>query len=95
MSTDTIAWLTDIHLNFLDAHAREQFYQCAMETGADKILITGDIAEAKDVCKLLSEFSKYANTANIFCIRVITITILVALLMFVKKFVPYVSKIVN
>jgi predicted MPP superfamily phosphohydrolase len=61
MSADSIAWLTDIHLNFLEAAARAQFYTHVMETGADKILITGDIAEAKDVCELLAEFSKYTN----------------------------------
>lgn len=56
-----IAWLTDIHLNFLKADARMQFYQRIMETNADSILITGDIAEAKDVCELLLEFSAYTN----------------------------------
>lgn len=54
-----IAWLTDIHLNFLEPDARAQFYKRVMETAADSILITGDIAEATDVCELLSEFSTY------------------------------------
>jgi predicted phosphohydrolase len=61
MSLDSIAWLTDIHLNFLEAAARAQFYTHIMETGADKILITGDIGEAKDVCELLTEFSRHTN----------------------------------
>ena len=56
-----IAWLTDIHLNFLEIEARSQFYNRVMETNADKILITGDIAEAKDVCELLQEFSQHMN----------------------------------
>lgn len=56
-----IAWLTDIHLNFLKADARMQFYQRIMENDVDRILITGDIAEAKDVCELLVEFSTYTN----------------------------------
>lgn len=56
-----IAWLTDIHLNFLKVEARKKFYQQVIETGADKILITGDIAEAKDVCEILQEFSTYTN----------------------------------
>ncbi|WP_240920616.1 metallophosphoesterase [Legionella longbeachae] len=56
-----IAWLTDIHLNFLKVEARKKFYQQVIETGVDKILITGDIAEAKDVCEILQEFSTYTN----------------------------------
>lgn len=56
-----IAWLTDIHLNFLKVEARKKFYQQVIETGADKILITGDIAEAKDVCEILQECSTYTN----------------------------------
>jgi len=49
MSTDKIIWLTDIHLNFLKAAERVQFYNRVVEIDADKLLITGDIAEAKDV----------------------------------------------
>ncbi len=56
-----IAWLTDIHLNFLKVEARKKFYQQVIETGADRILITGDIAEAKDVCEILQELSTYTN----------------------------------
>lgn len=56
-----IAWLTDIHLNFLKTEAREKFYQQVMETSAESILITGDIAESKDVCELLTEFCTYIN----------------------------------
>ena len=61
MNTNKIAWVTDIHLNFLEANARALFYQRVVETDADKILITGDIAEAKDVCELLTEFSMYTS----------------------------------
>lgn len=52
MDNNQIAWLTDIHLNFLKPAERVQFYNRVAETDADKILITGDIAEAKDVCDL-------------------------------------------
>lgn len=58
MVNNKIAWLTDIHLNFLKPVARVQFYNRVAEAGADKILITGDIAEAKDVCEILDEFSQ-------------------------------------
>ena len=44
MNTHKIAWLTDIHLNFLETEARKIFYQSINETSADAILITGDIA---------------------------------------------------
>lgn len=61
MNTDKIVWLTDIHLNFLKAAARVQFYKRVAGTYADKILITGDIAEAIDVCEILDEFSRHVN----------------------------------
>ncbi len=57
MSTNKIAWLTDIHLNFIKNDARNKFYQSISKTDADAILITGDIAEATDLCEILSEFS--------------------------------------
>lgn len=62
MDSNKIAWLTDIHLNFLKPAARVQFYERVAEGDPDKILITGDIAEAKDVCEILDEFSKHMNT---------------------------------
>lgn len=61
MNTDKIAWLTDIHLNFLDVKARKIFYKNIHEASADSILITGDIAEANDVCELLSEFNMHTS----------------------------------
>ncbi|MBZ0282206.1 MAG: metallophosphoesterase [Anaerolineae bacterium] len=39
-------WLTDIHLNFLSPVKMEQFYRLVRGTGADSILISGDIGEA-------------------------------------------------
>lgn len=61
MNIDTLAWLTDIHLNFLKPGGRKQFYQKVAEANADAILITGDIAEAPSVCELLTEFSAYLD----------------------------------
>lgn len=43
-----IAWLTDIHLNFLSLEKRKHYYQKVQEVGADIVLISGDIAEAND-----------------------------------------------
>jgi len=57
MSDHKIAWLTDIHLNFLRSDERENFYQSITKTDATAVVITGDIAEAKDVCEILNEFN--------------------------------------
>lgn len=52
-----LAWLTDIHLNFLDVDARIEFYQKVVKANSDAILITGDIAEAPSVAELLKEMA--------------------------------------
>lgn len=56
-----IAWLTDPHLNFLKSSERETFYQQIKQAEVNSVLITGDIAESKDVCELLNEFSVNIN----------------------------------
>lgn len=43
-----LAWLTDIHLNLVDALTMERFLQSAAEQ-ADAIAISGDIAESHGV----------------------------------------------
>ncbi len=50
-----LAWLTDIHLNFLVADERQVFYQEILATDCDAVLITGDIAEAPSIVNLLVE----------------------------------------
>ena len=62
MEINKIAWLTDIHLNFLKTKERKDFYRQIDKTDADVILITGDIAEATDICEIMHEFS--ANTTK-------------------------------
>jgi predicted MPP superfamily phosphohydrolase len=57
MTINEIAWLTDIHLNFLESEARKKFYQKLSDSNTDAILITGDIAEATDICELLIELN--------------------------------------
>jgi 3',5'-cyclic AMP phosphodiesterase CpdA len=52
-----IAWLTDVHLNFLDRTGREQFAADVALTGADGVVITGDIAEAGSLVPLLEELA--------------------------------------
>jgi Icc-related predicted phosphoesterase len=44
-----LAWLTDIHLNFLRPPALEAFHDMLAETMAEAFVITGDIGEADDV----------------------------------------------
>lgn len=61
MNTNKIAWLTDTHLNFLKIEARKKFYQRIDQTDSDAILITGDIAEATDVCEILNEFTAHTD----------------------------------
>ena len=56
-----IAWLTDIHLNFLEIAARQQFYATIMTVKPELILISGDIAEAPSVCELLTEMAVTVN----------------------------------
>ncbi len=57
MEINKIAWLTDIHLNFLNINERKDFYRQVDKTDADVILITGDIAEATNICEIMQEFS--------------------------------------
>jgi predicted phosphohydrolase len=57
MEINKIAWLTDIHLNFLNFNKRKDFYRLVDKSETDVILITGDIAEATDICDILYEFS--------------------------------------
>ena len=44
-----LAWLTDIHLNFLRPPAVGAFIEMLAETEADAVLIGGDIGEGPDV----------------------------------------------
>ena len=52
-----LAWLTDIHLNFIDLARRPQFYQEIVDSTCDRVLISGDIAEAPCIKELLQELS--------------------------------------
>ena len=52
-----LAWLTDIHLNFLDADARKEFYKTIIAKNCDAILISGDIDEAPTLADKLKEMA--------------------------------------
>lgn len=54
-----MAWLTDIHLNFIDKSARQNFYQEIINTQCDSVLISGDIAEAPSLTDILNEMADY------------------------------------
>jgi hypothetical protein len=49
-----LAWLTDIHLNFLRPPAVEAFLASLADTEADAFLLGGDIGEAHDVTRYLA-----------------------------------------
>ncbi len=53
-----LAWLTDIHLNFLHTPERLLFYQKLIDCQSDAILLTGDIAEAPSLSPLLEEMAE-------------------------------------
>ena len=52
-----LAWLTDIHLNFLDATERRRFLESVKEQ-ADVVAVSGDIGESHDVVKYLQEMEE-------------------------------------
>jgi predicted MPP superfamily phosphohydrolase len=50
-----LAWLTDVHLNFLDKSGRKKFYQQIVASQVEAVLISVDIAEAPSVSDILKE----------------------------------------
>jgi predicted MPP superfamily phosphohydrolase len=42
----TLAWMTDVHLNFLEPEEREAFLRDVAARPCDAVLVTGDLAEA-------------------------------------------------
>lgn len=50
-----LAWITDIHLNFLERSQRQQFYNNIVNTNVDAVMLTGDISESSSVCDILKE----------------------------------------
>ena len=54
-----LGWLTDIHLNFLDANERKKFYQEIINTRCDSVLVSGDIAEAPSIKNILQELATF------------------------------------
>lgn len=50
-----LAWLTDIHLNFITTESRQKYYESILATDSDALLISGDIAEAPSLSDILNE----------------------------------------
>jgi predicted phosphohydrolase len=48
-----LAWLTDIHLNFVREDKIKEFCNRILESGADAVLVGGDIGEAPSVVRYL------------------------------------------
>ena len=57
-----LAWATDVHLNFLDPHGVGVFCEALAREEPDAVLITGDIAEAPSVERLLSAVAAELKT---------------------------------
>jgi predicted phosphohydrolase len=57
-----LAWLTDIHLNFLDVDGRKIYYDEIVAANCDALLISGDIAEAPSLINLLHEMAEQIET---------------------------------
>jgi len=56
-----LAWLTDIHLNFVDLSYVEGLCRRLRDEGTDAVLISGDIAEAPDVGVYLEYLDRQLN----------------------------------
>lgn len=54
-----LAWITDIHLNFIDLATRQKFYQEIIDSECDGVLLSGDIAEAPSIKNVLQELSDF------------------------------------
>lgn len=53
-----LAWLTDIHLNFLEPEGDQTFVTNLRNSPADAMLLTGDISHARDVPQRLIEIDE-------------------------------------
>lgn len=53
-----IAWVSDIHLNFVEFKGFEKFINLIQEISPDMLLIGGDIAEASDVSSYLQRLEQ-------------------------------------
>lgn len=52
-----LAWATDLHLDFVGQAGVDDLCNSIRRSGADALLITGDIATARDLCQHLAYFA--------------------------------------
>lgn len=52
-----LAWLTDVHLTFLDDVGRRQFVESVAGKSSDAVVVSGDIAESPDVAERLRDMA--------------------------------------
>jgi len=52
-STRRLAWLTDLHLNFVTPGHVDRLCRAVRDAGADAVLLGGDVGEAPDVVEHL------------------------------------------
>ncbi len=57
----SLAWATDIHLNFLSPIGVDRFGEEIAASGADAAILTGDIAEAPNLVRLLQRLADVAQ----------------------------------
>ena len=55
-----LAWLTDIHLNFVDGIARRRFLESVSDQ-SDAVAVSGDIGESHDVAAYLREMDEFVE----------------------------------
>jgi len=52
-----VAWLTDVHLNFLDDRGRRRFMKSVARQSPDAVLVGGDIGESPSVVEYLRQMA--------------------------------------
>ncbi len=62
------AWISDIHLNFLTSAGRDRFGAQLRESGADVIILTGDISEAPTLLDHLRGLQEDSAMAVLFVV---------------------------
>ena len=63
-----LAWITDVHLNFLELPEVEVFLRTVSDTAADAVLVCGDVDEAHDVAVRLDALHG-VRPAGVLCPR--------------------------
>ncbi len=61
-----LAWLTDLHLNFVNHRTRQALYTSIKEANPEATLVTGDWAEADSLLALLTEWQTELNIPTYF-----------------------------